>query len=158
MKKIIKYLIDIFIILVIVAVGIYGYGKITANYSTQKASSEKTVYVTVEFDKNDKEVLSKVKQDDVLYDGNKNSILGTVTYVSDIFKSKVQTKDYTNGKIVNAETDEYGLMHIILECKANVSPMEIKVGSSDIKVGTALNLRTDSYALSGKVMGIEIQE
>lgn len=158
MKKVIKYIIDILIVLVIAAVLIYGYGKITANYSTNKTSSEKTVYVTVEFDKNDKDVLTKVKQGDVLYDGNKNSVLGTVTSVSDIFDSKVQTKDYTSGKIVSATTDEYGLMQIILECRANVSPMEIKVGSSDIKVGTALNLRTDAYALSGKVMGIEVQE
>ena len=158
LKKIIKYAIDILIILAVAAVGYYGYGKITAKYNTKLKSSEETVYVTVEFEKHDKDILEKIKVGDEIMDGSRNELLGVVSETSQIRDSEIIVSDYKNGKFVKTTTPEYSMQTIVIECKGKVSPMEINANGTDVKVGYTLNLRTNEYVLSGKIIGVDVEK
>lgn len=156
LKKTVKYIIDILIILAVLAVGYYGYGKISAKYNTKLPSSEKKIYVKVEFEKHDKDVLEKIKVGDKIKDGSRNEEIGTVYEAEPVTDSEVIVSDYKNGKFVKTTTPEFGKRTVVLECEGKVSPVEVNVNGTDVKVGYTINIRTNEYALSGKVIGINI--
>lgn len=157
-KKTVTYIIDILIVLVILAVGLYGYKIISNKALTKNGADTKTVLITIEFEKHDKEILKKITVGEEVMDSAKNEVIGTVKSVSPITDSIVTVSDYKNGKYVKASTPEYGLQTIVLECVATVTPTDIKVRNTDIKVGTELGIRTNEYALRGRVMGINFSE
>lgn len=155
-KKTVTYAIDILVVLVILAVGLYGY-KLISNKALTKDET-KTIFVTVEFEKSEKNILEKIKVGDEIMNSSKNELFGTVKTVSPITDSVLTVSDYKNGKYVKATTPEYGLQTIVLECKGTISPTEIKAEGTEIRIGSEIGLRTSEYTLKGKIMKIDFEE
>jgi len=157
MKKTVTYIIDILIILVILVVGIYGY-KLLGNKAKGGNGGSSKVLLTVEFEKHENTLLEKIAIGDEIYDSSKNEFLGVIKNVTAVEPSVLNTFDYTQNKIVRAPTTEYGKKTVFLECNATVTENSVHVNNTEVRIGTVLGFRTNRYALSGKVMGIEVLE
>ena len=156
-KKVITYIIDLLILLVILVVGIYGY-KLLANKSAGIGGGNGKVLLTVEFERQENAHLEKINIGDEIFDSSKNEFLGVVKEMSEISPTVIHTIDYTKNEIVRAENDAYGMRTIVLECSATVTPTAIHVNDTEAKIRTSLGFRSNHYALRGKIMGIEVIE
>lgn len=156
-KKIITYIIDLLILLVILVVGIYGY-KLLGNKSSGIGGGNGKVLLTVEFEKHENELLEKINIGDEIYDSSKNEFLGVVTNVTAVEPTVIHTLDYTKNEIVRAQNSDYGMRTIVLECSATVTPTSVHVNNTEVRIGTSMGFRSNRYALSGKIMGIEVIE
>ena len=156
-KKVITYIIDILIVLVILVVGIYGY-KLLGNKSSGIGGNASKVLLTVEFEKIEISLLEQINIGDEIYDSSKNEFLGVITNVTAVEPTYMLTTDYTKNVITRAPNTDYGMRTVFIECSATVTPNSVHVNNTEARIGTSLGLRTNRYALKGKIMGIEILE
>ena len=158
-KKITTYIIDLLILLVILAIGIYGY-RLLGNKSagTGVGDEGRKALLTIEFERHENELLEKINIGDEILHSSKNEVLGVVKEMSEISPTVIHTVDYTKNEIVRAENDAYGMKTIVLECPATVTQTSNHVNDTEVKIGTYLGFRSNRYAFVGKIMGIEVIE
>lgn len=156
-KKIITYIIDLLILLVILVVGIYGY-KLLANKSSGIGGGNGKVLLTVEFEKHENELLEKINIGDEIYDSSKNEFLGVITNVTAVEPTHMLTTDYTKNIITRAPNTDYGTRTVFIECSATVTPTSVHVNDTEARIGTSMGFRSNRYALNGKIMGIQVIE
>lgn len=157
LKKTVTYIIDAIIVIAILMVGLYGYKIISNKYLNKDSAQYEMALITVEFQKHDPEVLRKIEVGQTVSDGKKHEVIGTVKTVGEIKNSTEIIKDYNKNSYVKAETDAFSELTVVLECPAVVTDESVRLGNTDVKIGTELEMKTPQYNIKGSIMGIDFE-
>ena len=157
MKKncVMKYVIEIIILLVIGAVAFYGISKINPSVTR---NNQKTVTVTFEAQETKESLLKKIAVGDEISDNVKNTYLGTVQALSELRPATKVVADYETKTYVEVPIEGFYTMDIVAEIQADVSDTTIMAGETELKVGYTVPIINEEYLVTCTVIDIQIAE
>ncbi|MBO5408947.1 MAG: DUF4330 family protein [Clostridia bacterium] len=164
MNKVMKYAIEIVVIIAILLAALFGISKISPNLFPSKQSQpqlgdkyeRKEILVTYEIQKKNPDILSKIKVGDEVFDYNKTSLLGEVVSVSDITPYRYLTKDYDTNSFVLTPLEGLYNRELTASVEADIFEKYIMAGATDLKIGYTIPIISENYLLNGVITKIEI--
>ncbi len=155
MNKIVKYAIEIVVILVILLAAFYGISKINTSLTR---NNQKEILVTFEAQNLEEDILSKVEIGDNITDNAKTTYLGKVTAVSDLYPYTKSVKDYEANTFLQAEVPNRFNRDITVSVMADVTDSAIMAGETELKIGYTIPIINEKYMLNCIVTNLTIQE
>ena len=152
MKKTVKYLIEAFIILAIIAVAFYAYSILK---SKSDGNNLKNIEVTVDFMQIRKEFIDDINEGDIIFENSQYSKFGEVKEVFDMEESIALVRDYEKGEFIETTSDKYYQRKVIIEAKANVTESAIKVGDRLVKIGSRIGFIFNDNLVDGTIIDID---
>ncbi len=164
MNKVVKYAIEIVVIIAVGLAVLFGLSKISPNLlgidesqtQDEMAYEKKQVLVTYEITQKKHDILSKIGVGDLLFDYYKKNTLGEIVSVSEIEPSRALAKDYKTNSYILTPMDDFYDRDIVVSVEADVSEKYIMAGSTDLKIGYTVSLISEEYFVTGVVTKIEI--
>ncbi len=154
-NNVMKYVIEIIILLVIGVVAFYGISKINPSVTR---NNQKTVTVTLEAQDVQPHILEKIAVGDAISDNVKNTYLGTIKSLSEPRPATKNIADYENNRYVQAPMEDLYLTDIVVEIQADVSDLTVMAGETELKIGYTVPLINEKYLVTSVVTNIEIAE
>lgn len=155
MNKVIKYVIEIVVILAILLAAFYGISKINTSVTR---SNQKEVLVTFEAQNLEESILSKVALDDSITDNAKTTYLGKIVAISEPYPYTKSVKNYETNTFIQAEVPDRYNRDITVSVMADVTDSAIMVGETELKIGYTIPIINEKYMLNCIVTNLEIQE
>lgn len=148
-------IIDLVIIILLFVIAVFGYILLKGGNTSLVNSNQKEYVFTIQIQKANKNILSKIDIGDKIYDNENNKYIGEV-----IEKEEKEYKEVTNNYEKNtyeyATNDKY--INIDIKLKSNLQDKGSSLTTSDdykIKVGKNIYVRGNDYAGSGYIIDIE---
>lgn len=154
MKRI--HFLDVFIILVIVAVGWVGFTKLRGASGAEQSSQASKIVYTVEDDDAIWEQTQAVQvgnKVNIGVNGADSSVVTDVSYAP----AKKTVFDSIDGRYVETELPDRYALKVTCEADAAVSDMSITAGSTPIRVGAEFTVKGRGYAVSGYVIQSDLK-
>lgn len=155
MNKVVKYAIEIVVILVILLAAFYGISKINTSLTR---NNQKEILVTFEAQNLEEDILSKVAVGDNITDNAKTTYLGKVTAVSDPYPYTKAVKDYEANAFIQVEVPNRFNRDITVSVMADVTDSAIMAGETELKIGYTIPIINEKYMLNCIVTNLTIQE
>lgn len=151
MKRKISF-IDVFIILVIIAVVIFVVNYFSAN--SEKAYNVPTVSYVIELKSLDKNYIDVFKPGDDIKDGVKGGYLGKVVDVE--VKENTEIRENTlDGSFIKTSFDNKRDVYLTVEgTPTTYNDTEILFATQEIKIGKLLHIKAKDYVGHGYVVGV----
>lgn len=155
MNKVVKYAIEIVVILVILLAAFYGITKINTSLTR---NNQKEVLVTFEAQNAEEALLSKVKAGDKITDNAKTTYLGKVEAVSELYPYTISVENQVANTFTQAEVPGRFNRDITVLVMADVTDSTIMVGETELKIGYTIPLINEKYMINSIVTNLEIQD
>jgi len=154
-NNVMKYVIELIILLVIGVVAFYGISKINPAVTR---NNKKNVTVTFEAQDVEEHILKKIAEGDEISDNIKNTSFGTIKSLSEPRPSTRAVADYESKKYIQAPVDDLYTVDIVTECEADISDLAVMVGDTELKIGYMIPLINEDYLVNCTVTDIRIAE
>ncbi len=155
MNKIVKYAIEIVVILVILLAAFYGITKINTSLTR---NNQKEILVTFEAQNLEEDILSKVEIGDNITDNAKTTYLGKVTAISDLYPYTKSVENHETNTFRLAEVPNRFNRDITVSVMADVTDSAIMAGETELKIGYTIPIINEKYMLNCIVTNLTIQE
>lgn len=155
MNKIVKYGIELLVIIVILLAAFYGITKINTSLTR---NNKQDILVTFEAQNQKEDILSKVAVGDKITDNAKTTFLGEVVAVSENKPTRRSAKNYEEQAYKMTPIEGYFDKNITVAIQADVSDTAIMVGETELKIGYMIPIINEKYLLNSTVVNIEIQD
>lgn len=152
MKKAVKYLIEAFIILAIIAVAFYAYSILK---SKNDGDNLKNVEITVDFMQIRKEFIEDINEGDIVFENAQYSKFGEVKKAFDMEESVALVRDYEKGEFIETTSDKYYQRKVIIKSKANVTESTVKIGDRLVKIGSRIGFIFNDNLVDGTIIDID---
>ena len=152
-NNVMKYVIELIVLLIIGVVAYYGISKINPAVTR---NNQKTVTVTFEAQDAQEQLLNKIAVGDPISDNVKNASLGTIKSLSEPRPATKVIADYENEKFIQAPVEGLYTMDIVSEFQADVSDTAIMAGDTELKIGYTIPLINEDYLVTCTVTDIKI--
>ena len=158
-KKKIKFNgMDLFIILVIVAVALAGSYLLFGREGGSVVSSQNVLVRTVvELDVEDKEFADLIKVGDTVAIGEKDKMMTTVESV-DAIPAAANGYDIVSGRVIMAEIPDKYDVQITLIGDGTETDKDVQISGTAIRVGQKVVVSSKNFAGEGYVVGLETEE
>lgn len=148
-------IIDLFVLILIVSLVIFGFQKVTVkndniSVNTKKVSMKVWVSTVRE------ETINVIQENELVRDSDKNLVLGKMIKKEVVPATRQITTD--DGKIIVTEIPDRYDVSMYIEGDAIVSPNSIILANNDIRVGTNLKIKGLKFAVAGTVFEVDIIE
>lgn len=155
MNKVVKYAIEIVVILVILLAAFYGISKINTSVTR---NNQKEVLVTFEAQNLEEAILSKVEIGDNITDNAKTTYLGKVVAISELYPYTTPVKNLEAKAIVQAEVPNRYNRDITVSVMADVTDSAIMAGETELKIGYTIPVINEDYLMNCIVTDMQIQD
>lgn len=155
MNKVMKYIIEIVILLLIALAAFYGITKINTSVTR---NTKKEVLVTFEAQNATEDLLAKVAIGDKITDNAKTTYLGTVTKLSENRPHLRKVENYEKKAYVQAPVEGYFCKDITVSVMADITDSAIMVGETELKIGYTIPIISEKYLLNCIITDLEIKE
>ena len=148
-------ILDLIIIILILVVGILGYVFLKSGNTSLVNNNQKEYIFTIQIQKANKNILSKIELGDKIYDNENNKYLGEVISKEEK-EYREETSNYENNIYEYATNDKY--INVNIKLKNNLQDNGNSLTTNDdykIKVGKNVYVRGNDYAGSGYIISIE---
>ena len=146
-------IIDLIVIIVIVAcIAVFGFIKLSGGNNKIASAEKKEIYMSFYAEEVPDFVAERVKEGDVLTDGDSNIELGEVTEVK-VDAPKTFAAD-SSGKMITSEKEGYNSIIITGKVKGTLSDNGVEVGTAKYGVGHSMTLRAGDAKIYLKVYDI----
>ncbi len=154
-NNVMKYVIEVIILLVIGVVAFYFVSKINPSAIQ---TNKKNVTVTFEAQDVEEHILQKIEEGDPVSDNVKNTYFGTIKSLSETRPATRTVADYDNRRFVQAPVEDLFVKDIVVELEAEVTDLTVMAGETELKVGYSVPLINEDYLVTCTVTKIEITE
>ena len=154
-NNVMKYVIEVMILLIIGVVAFYFISKINPS---ALQTNKKTVTVTFEAQDVEQHILDKITEGDFVSDNVKNTAFGTIKSVKNTRPATRTVADYDNKKFIQAPIEDLFVTDITVDIVADVTDLAIMAGETELKIGYSVPLISEDYLLNSTVTKIEIAE
>lgn len=148
-------ILDLGIIIMILALGLASFYKFKTN-NTAALIKTKPVDIRVIVREREEISLGKIKVGDILKEYDSGIILGEIKSI-DIKPATVEVKT-ADGEIKLAEIPERYDYYINIAANATITENAIVSGNKELRIGSKLVLRTQTYALASYILEINERE
>ncbi|MBP3448487.1 MAG: DUF4330 family protein [Clostridia bacterium] len=155
MKKVVKYGIEIVVILVILLAALYGITKI--NTSLTRTNQQK-VLITFEAQNLEAELLSKMESGDKITDNAKTTYLGEIISLSEQYPYTKSVKNYDTNSFMQVEVPNRFNRDITVAVMADVTDSSVMVGETELKIGYTIPLINEKYMVNSIITNIELSK
>jgi len=146
-------IIDLFVILIIIA--LVGKFAVKAQQKNIGAETKNIEVVLLVKDVRDA-TANAIKEGDIVRETKSNNLLGKIKDVKTIpAETLVETAD---GTVVNYPNPVLKDVYITLDGSGTAGENAIVLGSNEIRIGTVLQIKTNTYGVLSTVMGIKVNE
>ncbi len=154
MNKVVKYVIELFVILLVLLAAFYGISKINTSVTR---NNQKEVLVTFEAQNLEAELLSKVNVGDEITDNAKTTYLGKVVSVSENRPYEKVVKDYDQKAFILSPVPDRFNKDITVSILADVTDFSVMAGETELKIGYTIPLINEKYMINSIVTNIEFK-
>lgn len=148
-------IIDLLVILAIVAAG-YGFlhSRLAARGLAELRGKEQTIEVTFVVSNVRPATVNVIKPGDRVNDSRTNTYLGEVVSV-DVRPAEIAVQG-PDGRIYESTSQTRKDVWVTLRGPGRVSPNAILLGSTEVRIGAQVSLKTNIYAVQSTVMAINL--
>lgn len=146
-------LIDILIVLLIVGAAAGVYWKLHSGAGKTAAATK--IQYAIEMNEVSKDFVDAITPGDPIREAIKGNDLGHVVSKKAAPARRLNT-DYINGKYVLSTVPDLYDVTITIEANANISPKDIIVGGTDIRVGKKMYAKGKGYANACFIMSVDM--
>ena len=146
--------VDIFIIILALIIGILGYRFLHKKSGTISGGPTEKITYQVMATNTIPEVMDMIEEGSAVFDSNKNYHIGTILK-KESSPAKMNVSKQDTGEYVENELNDKIDVVITIEANATKSHKDILVGDYVVKVGNEANVKGKGFALKGYVVSIE---
>ncbi|MCF6097224.1 DUF4330 domain-containing protein [Thermovorax subterraneus] len=142
--------IDLLVIILVVAVA----ARFVLNPQKNSSAAEEKMIQVVMLVKDVRDATAKViKEGDIVRETKTNNLLGKVTKVE--VKPAETLVNTADGRVLNVPNPVLKDVYVTVEGSATVGENAIVLGGTEIRIGTAVQMKTNLYAVVATVMEIK---
>lgn len=150
-------LLDLVIILILVAVVIFGVGSFTGAWNKQQKATSGRVTFSVELKQQDEALLEYIEEGKTIQDGVSKQILGSIVAIHETPAERL-VENHDAKTIVLAKVPDKVDIVIEAESVADVTESGIQIGSFDLKVGKTIHCIVGDAVADGTVIRIDYDD
>jgi hypothetical protein len=147
-------ILDVLIILVVIVLAVIGIKVLSGQNLVATTPTEKVTF-TVEIKGAEEDLVSAIKEGDIIYNSSKNKVFGTISNVSSQSSTEITNNIYTGEFLTHTYDDKYDIHIEIIGTAEEIDEKNITVAEEKLKIGSLVYISSDKFASSGYVIELK---